>query len=90
MTNLASYNFLSMSDLDELQLEIDWTVEDFIPSNSLGMIYGASGTGKSHIALSMAAMIANGLPWFDKDTKQGTVLVLAGEGLTGIARRLKV
>lgn len=53
------------------------------------MIYGASGSGKSHIILSMGAMIANGLPWFDKETKQGNVLVMAGEGLSGLARRLK-
>jgi archaellum biogenesis ATPase FlaH len=85
----AKYQFMSMNDLDNLPLEIDWTVEDFIPSNAVGMIYGASGTGKSHIAFSMAVSIANGIQWFEKDTKQGTVLILAGEGTSGIRRRLK-
>jgi len=69
-------------------LEIDWIIEDIMPSNSVGMIYGPSGSGKSHVILSMAAMIANGRDWFDKETEQGNVLVMAGEGLPGLSRRL--
>jgi len=89
MTESTGYNFIKLDQLYSQPLEIDWLIEDIMPSNSIGMIYGASGCGKSHIILSMAAMVANGLPWFDKDTKQGNVLVMAGEGLSGIARRLK-
>ena len=89
MTNTTAYNFIKLNELYKQPLEIDWLIEDIIPNNSVGMIYGASGSGKSHIILSMAVMIANGLPWFDKDTKQGNVLVMAGEGLGGISRRLK-
>lgn len=89
MNLVNSYNFIKLDELYSQPLEIDWLVEDVIPSNSVGMVYGASGSGKSHIILSMAAMIANGLPWFEKDTKQGNVLVLAGEGLGGLSRRFK-
>ena len=89
MTNSTAYNFIKLNDLYNQPLEIDWQIEDIIPSNSVGMVYGASGSGKSHIILSMAAMIANGLPWFGKDTKQGNVLVMAGEGHRGLASRLK-
>ena len=89
MTESTGYNFIKLDQLYSQPLEIDWLIEDIMPSNSIGMIYGASGCGKSHIILSMAAMVANGLPWFDKDTEQGNVLVMAGEGLSGIARRLK-
>jgi KaiC/GvpD/RAD55 family RecA-like ATPase len=89
MTNVKAYNFIKLDELFDQSLEVDWLVEDIIPNNSIGMIYGASGSGKSHIVLSMAAMIASGLPWFDADTKQGNVLVMAGEGLSGISRRLK-
>lgn len=89
MTSPMNYNFINLDELYKHPLEIDWLIEDIVPSNSVGMIYGASGSGKSHIILSMAAMIANGVPWFDKDTKQGNVLVMAGEGLSGLSRRLK-
>ncbi len=89
MFNTLDYNFIKLDELYSQPLEISWLIEDVIPSNSIGMIYGASGSGKSHIILSMAAMIANGLPWFEKDTEQGNVLVLAGEGLSGLSRRFK-
>lgn len=89
MKNITDYTFIKLDELYRQPLEIDWLIEDLIPSNSVGMIYGASGSGKSHIILSMAAMIANGLPWFNKDTKQENVLVMAGEGLSGLSRRLR-
>lgn len=84
----SDYRLIKLDELFKQPLEIDWLIEDIIPSNSIGMIYGASGSGKSHIIFSMAAMIANGLQWFGKDTKQGNVLIMAGEGLPGLARRL--
>jgi hypothetical protein len=34
-------------------------------------------------------MIANGHDWFNKESKQGNVLVMAGEGLSGLSRRLR-
>jgi RecA-family ATPase len=89
MTESTGYNFIKLDQLYSQPLEIDWLIEDIMPSNSIGMVYGASGCGKSHIILSMAAMVANGLPWFDNETKEGSVLVMAGEGLSGIARRIK-
>ena len=89
MINTAPYTFIKLNELYKQPLEIDWLIEDTIPCNSVGMIFGASGSGKSHIILSMAAMIANGQPWFDKETRQGNVLVMAGEGLSGLSRRLR-
>lgn len=89
MINSTAYNFIKLDELYKQPLEIDWIVDDIIPSNSVGMIYGPSGSGKSHVILSLAAMIANGRNWFDKETKQGNVLVMAGEGLCGLSRRLR-
>lgn len=80
---------MSLNELYQQSLEMGWLIEDVIPSDSIGMVFGASGSGKSHIVFSMAAMIANGVPWFDKETRQGNVLVMAGEGLRGISSRFK-
>jgi KaiC/GvpD/RAD55 family RecA-like ATPase len=89
MTNSTAYNFITLDELYKQPLEIDWIIEDIIPSNSVGMIYGPSGSGKSHVILSIAAMIANGRDWFNKESKQGNVLVMAGKGLSGLSRRLR-
>jgi KaiC/GvpD/RAD55 family RecA-like ATPase len=89
MTDATNYNLMSLDEVYKQPLEIDWLIDGIVPNNAIGMIYGASGSGKSHIILSMAAMIANGNDWFGNDTKEGVALVLAGEGLGGITRRLK-
>lgn len=89
MAKTPTYSFINLNELYNQPLEIDWIVDDIIPNNSIGMVFGPSGSGKSHIVFSMAAMIANGLPWFDKETKANGVLIMAGEGLSGIARRFK-
>lgn len=89
MSQAKGYSFIKLDELYRQPLEMGWLIDEIIPNNTVGMVYGPSSSGKSHVVLSMAAMIANGLPWFDKDTKQGNVLVMAGEGLNGLSRRLQ-
>lgn len=83
------YKFITLDQVFDQPLEIDWLVEGYIPADSIGMLFGASGSGKSHIALSLAVSIANGADWFEHKTKEGNVLILAGEGNNGLHRRLR-
>ena len=66
-----------------------WLLRGIIETDSLTVIYGPSGQGKSFVALSMAASIATGSAWFDCKVSQGPVVYLAGEGFAGIGRRLR-
>ncbi|MCP4596140.1 AAA family ATPase [Neptuniibacter sp.] len=86
---LPEYKFVPLSNVFKQSVETNWLIEDYIPKPSVGMLYGPSGTGKSHIALHMAACIANGIQWCSKTTEQGVVLVMAGEGHGGLTKRLK-
>lgn len=83
------YKFVSLTDVFEQATETQWLIDEYIPKPSVGMLYGPSGIGKSHIALHMAACIANGIPWCDRETEEGLVVVMAGEGHTGLNKRLK-
>lgn len=83
------YRFVPLADVYNESLEVQWLIEDYIPAQSVGMIYGPSGAGKSHIAFDMAVCIANGIDWCDKATKKGHILIMAGEGHNGLNRRLK-
>lgn len=74
------------------ELEISppkWIVEDYFEENSLAQIFGDPASGKSFIALDLAASIATGKSWMGKEVKKGVVFYIAGEGHNGLSRRLK-
>lgn len=79
---------LSLSQLRDRHDALTWTVKGIMPAESLGVIFGGSGTFKSFIALDMALHVAHGLPWLGRKTVQGPVLYLAAEGGAGLWRRI--
>jgi hypothetical protein len=66
-----------------------WIVEDYLEENSLSVVFGDPGSGKTFIALSLAASVATGCFWYNKNVNRGSVFYIAGEGFSGISRRLK-
>ncbi len=65
-----------------------WIIEGIIPEG-LCQLFGASGSGKSFVAISMGMSIAAGIPWFGHNTRAGDVIYICGEGKAGIKKRLK-
>lgn len=79
--------------LDPLQLReqahaASWIVKHVVPADSVGMMFGGSGSFKSFIALDLALHIAHGLPWLGRRTKQGAVVIVAAEGGAGMWGRI--
>ena len=68
---------------------VSYLIDGLIPKNSLAMIYGTPGAGKSFLALDMALCIAHGRSWRSKETKKGGVIYLASEGFGGVGQRLR-
>ncbi|MDR0476383.1 MAG: helicase RepA family protein [Desulfobulbaceae bacterium] len=66
-----------------------WLVEDFITVDSLGLIFGDSEAGKSFLAIALACAVASGEPFFNRMVRQSPVVYIAGEGNTGLKRRVK-
>ena len=64
----------------------------FIISNVLPagpvLLYGASGSGKTGIAIRTAVAVAAGLTWADRSTTAGSVLYVAGEDVEGAKERM--
>lgn len=79
---------LSLHELEKRSAAIRWQVKGLIPDDSLGMMFGASGTFKSFIALDHALHISNGLPWLGRRSSTGPVVYIAAEGGAGIYRRV--
>jgi hypothetical protein len=66
-----------------------WIVKHVLPAAELVVLYGASGSGKSFLALDIAGCIARGVPWRGKRVRQGRVVYIAAEGAGGFRNRLK-
>lgn len=57
-----------------------WIVRNVLLCNSLSVIFGASGSGKTFLMLDMAAAVARGEPWCGRRVRPGGVIYVAGEG----------
>ena len=79
---------LNVGQLEQMAQSVRWLVKHVVPADSVGMVFGASGTFKSFLVLDMALHIAHGLPWLGRRTKQGPVVYIAGEGQAGMWPRV--
>lgn len=64
-------------------------VDGVLPSQGVVTLAGAPGIGKSFLALSLAACVSAGRPWFGRATKQGPVVYVLGEGFHQFGRRVE-
>jgi len=81
------YRLCTLDEVEALQPP-PWLVEGILPAQSLGLLYGPSGGGKSFVALDLALSIATGFPWHGHNVEGGSVVYCAGEGITGLGRRI--
>lgn len=69
--------------------DTDWLIKDYLPANSTVMVFGPPASGKSLIAIEKAYCVGNGIDYHGHQVKKGTVVYVAGEGFSGIGKRLK-
>lgn len=66
-----------------------WHVKRLIPRSGLGVIFGASGAGKSFTALDVACAISRGVEWRGRKVRKGRVIMVVAEGEGGFTLRLQ-
>lgn len=66
-----------------------WLIKGVLPAADLAVLYGASGSGKTFMALDMAMAIARGEPWRGHRVRKGRVAYVCAEGAGGFRRRLQ-
>jgi len=81
------YKLLSANDLRDLP-PLAWRVRGVLPAVGLAGLYGPSASGKSFLALDMAAAIAEGHRWFDCRVAAAPVVYAALEGEGGFRLRV--
>lgn len=80
------YKLLGSADLHALP-PLAWCVRGVLPAVGLAGLYGPSASGKSFLALDMAAAIAEGSRWFDCRVESAPVVYAALEGEAGFKLR---
>ena len=83
-----TFQFTHADNLANTEGAFDF-VEDFLTDGAASVIYGASNSGKTFFALDLAAHIATGKKWQDKEVERGAVLYIALEGTQGAVNRIK-
>jgi hypothetical protein len=66
-----------------------WIIKGVLPRAELVVLFGESGSGKSFLALDLAAAIVRGVEWRGNRTKAGRVVYIAAEGGGGFRNRLQ-
>lgn len=85
----SRFGAIAWADLDHVAIRQDFLVEDIIFNGDIGMVFGASGSGKSFLAVDMGLSIARGVPFLGKKTRKGGVIYQAGEGGKGLVKRMR-
>lgn len=83
------FKIIKDSDFAESYVKGEWFVDGILPKGEIGMIFGASGSGKSFWTIDLMLAIAYGHEWRGIKPKQTPVLYIAAEGGNGIKKRLK-
>ncbi|MFK0572918.1 AAA family ATPase [Endozoicomonas sp.] len=65
---------------DGYDARMAYLIKEYIPAESFGVIYGASGSYKSFLAISLACHVSSGSGWNKAKVQQGLVFFIAGEG----------
>jgi RecA-family ATPase len=82
------FQLLTVQQLRELPPP-RWLVQGLLKKQSLSVLYGPSGEGKSFVALDLAASISAGTDWQGRKVDQGPVVYVVAEGGRGIVRRIE-
>jgi KaiC/GvpD/RAD55 family RecA-like ATPase len=84
----AAFSFASVGESLRAGLKpVQWLVRNYIESDSLALMFGDPGCGKSFAAIDLACCVATGTPWHTNKTNPGAVFYIAGEGQNGLMRR---
>lgn len=82
------YRLLGASDLLAMPA-MPWRIRGVLPARGIAALFGPSASGKSFLALDMAAAIAGGQRWFGCRVSAAPVVYLALEGEGGFRARVQ-
>lgn len=79
--------FVTRSGLRNLP-PVEPLITGIMSQRSAVVLVGATGAGKSFLALAWACAVGTGIPWLGHDTVRTKVLYVVGEGASGLDQRI--
>jgi hypothetical protein len=84
--SLGRFGPVPIYDLTQRE-PMGWLIKGVLPKAKLGILFGASGSGKTFVALDLAFSVARGIAWRTRRTMRARVVVIAAEGGSGLGKR---
>lgn len=70
--------------------QFEYMIDGLITKDSIGVVFGPPGSGKSFVMASMAMCVADGRPWLGRPVQGGPVVYMTGgEGRPGWKARIQ-
>jgi hypothetical protein len=80
--------FVEANALLARKIKVNYLVRGLLETPTTGLIFGDSTAGKSFIAIDLSLAVACKTHWLNHDAADGAVIYFAGEGRSGIQRRV--
>ncbi len=87
-TNQPGSKLITASELLKIEPPT-WLIEEFLPVQSLAILYGPPKCGKTFVALDAGLALATGRPCQGHPTEPVDVVYIVGEGLRGFRTRFE-
>jgi hypothetical protein len=65
---------ISGSEMQDLDIQVEWAVEKLIPAQSLTLLHGPGGVGKTWLGLCISKAVSAGVPFLGLQTKTRPVV----------------
>lgn len=79
--------FIVQADLVASLRPVDWLIDGVLEARAVGVLAGPHSAYKSTVAIDWVHSVASGRPWLGRPVRRGAAVVIAGEGVRGLARR---
>ncbi len=87
---VPTFRFVGLDEMLREPRPPQWLVRGFLEAGTLGCLFGPSGSMKSFAAIDLGLCIASGMAWHGNEVpRPGPVFYIAGEGLSGLSKRIR-
>jgi KaiC/GvpD/RAD55 family RecA-like ATPase len=90
MSDAAPKPPLPLQYFEDIQEQLTglWLVKRLLPTTGIAVLYGHPGSGKTFLAFDWGMHVALGWDWHGHKVKQGLVVIIAAEGVSGLRNRI--